>query len=91
MIAINFAPPSPEMIKYISYLLLYSITLCSIIKILWSENNLSSKKVFVALMTRIDKEGNTPLHLCCKNGHTAVVQELLAILRDDGVLEDANR
>ena len=42
-------------------------------------------------MTRTDKDGNTPFHLCCKSGHTAVAQEFLAILDEDGVLEHANR
>ena len=42
-------------------------------------------------MTRTDKDGNTPLHLCCKNGHTAVIQEFLDILKVDGVLKIANR
>lgn len=42
-------------------------------------------------MTRMDKDGNTPLHLCCKNGHAAVLHELLAILKVDGVLDNANR
>ena len=58
---------------------------------LWSEISSHSKEAFIALMTRTDKDGNTPLHLCCKNGHTAVVRELLAILKVDGVLENANR
>lgn len=64
------------------------ITLCSIIKVLWSE---ISKEVFVALMTRTDKDDNTPLHLCCKNGHIAVVLKLVATLKMDGVLQNANR
>ena len=64
------------------------ITLCSIIKVLWSE---ISKEVFVALMTRTDKDDNTPLHLCCKNGHIAIVLKLVAILKMDGVLQNANR
>lgn len=42
-------------------------------------------------MTRTDKGGNTPFHLCCKNGHAAVVRKFLAILEEDGVLEQANR
>ena len=63
--------------------------LCSIIKLLWSQSYL--KEVFVALMTWTDKDGNTPFHLCCKNGHTAVAQEFLAILDEDGVFENANR
>lgn len=62
-----------------------------IIKVLWSEISSYSMEVFVALMTRTDKDGNTPLHLCCKNGHTAVVREFLAILKVHGVLENANR
>ena len=62
--------------------------LCSIVKLLWSQSY--SKEVFVALMTRTDKDGNTPFHRCCKNGHTAVAQEFLAILEEDGVLECAN-
>ena len=65
------------------------IYLCSIIKLLWSQGY--SKEVFVALMTRTDKDGNTPFHLCCKNGHTAVAQEFLTILDEDGVFEHANR
>ena len=56
---------------------------------LWSQSY--SKEVFVALMTRNDKDGNTPFHLCCKNGHVSVVQEFLAILDKDGVIEQANR
>ncbi len=63
------------------------IFLCRIIKLLWSH----SKEIFVALMTRTDKDGNTPFHLCCKNGHAGVVQEFLAILEEDGVFKDANR
>ena len=56
---------------------------------MWSQSY--SKEVFVALMTRTDKDGNTPFHLCCKNGHAAIVQEFLAILDEDGVFEHANR
>ena len=57
-------------------------------KVLWSEVSSYSMEMFVPLMSRTDKDGNTPLHLCCKNGHTAVVREFLAILK---VLENANR
>jgi ankyrin repeat protein len=42
-------------------------------------------------MTRTDKDGNTPFHLCCKNGHIAVVKEFLAIFDEEDVFEDANR
>lgn len=62
--------------------------LCSIIKVLWSE---ISKHMFVVLVASKDKYGNTPLHLCCKNGHIAVLRELLAIFKVDGVFENANR
>ena len=48
-------------------------------------------EVFVALMIRTDNNGNTPLHLCCKNGHIAVVRKIMAILKGDGVLQKANR
>ena len=72
----------------LSQLIILINILNSIIKVLWSE---ISKEMFVALMTRTDKDGNTPLHLCCKYGHTAVVQEILAILKVDEVLENANR
>ena len=64
------------------------IILCSIIKVLWSE---ISKEVFIALMTETDKYGNTPLHLCCKYGHIAVIRKIMAILKVDGVLQKANR
>ena len=74
-------------IKNLIILLKYYLT-CSIIKVLWSE---ISREVFVALMTRTDEDGNTPLHLCCKNGHIAVVRKLVAILKVDGVLQKANR
>ena len=57
-------------------------------KVIWSK---MSKEVFVALMTRTDKDGNTPFHLCCKNGHAVVVQVFLTILEKDDVFEHANR
>ena len=57
---------------------------------IWSKTS-DDHEVFVALMTMEDEDGNTPLHLCCKNGHIAAFRKIVAILEVDGMLKKANR